>query len=157
MENNNSNTSNSSKTSCYTCSLVKETKENKLVVYKSSKIIVSHHVIYNPQQNRTGWFIAAPTRHICRFFELTENENTELNTIITAMDKALTVILGAKRVLIASLGWETLDHIHFHLVPIKSEPITYGYENFGLDTYMPLGASADSVCEEVKTYLKKNI
>ena len=96
LEENNINTNELEVTSCYTCSLVQDTSDNTLVVYKSSNVIVNHHSLDNPKQNRTGWFIASPTRHMCRFFELNENENNELNTVIKTMDEALTAILGAK-------------------------------------------------------------
>lgn len=126
---------------------------NDLIAYRSKKFIVSHYLDTNA--NRRGWFVIFPKRHVCRFFELTSSEQNELNTIITATDKALTEAFGSKRTMIASLGWQTYDHLHGHMVPTVREPLTYGYENFGENRYQPLGGSPEKATKVVKKILER--
>ena len=138
---------------CQSCELVARKNPKDLIAYESQNFIVNHSL--DTGNHHSGWFIIFPKRHLCRFFELTQEEQNELNTIIAATDKALTEAFGSKRTMIASLGWHTYDHLHIHMVPTISEPVTYGYENFGENIYQPLGETPQKATRKIKKILEK--
>jgi diadenosine tetraphosphate (Ap4A) HIT family hydrolase len=135
----------SSPEACFTCAVARSEHTSGLVAYRSELVLVNHYHPAPGEAARTGWFIAAPVRHLCRSFELTADERRELTDVVCAFDAALCETLGSTRTLIASLGWFTLDHLHVHLVPTVTSPVTFGWEHFAGSRYTPLGADPESV------------
>lgn len=82
------------------------------------------------EPERPGWILISPRRHVTRWHQMDEEETSELGRIARGVDAALTLHTGARRVMIASLGWNTSDHLHVHCVPTFDPTVTEGYLNF---------------------------
>lgn len=118
--------------------------------------MVNHYHAFDGEPDRTGWFIVAPVRHVTRWFEMTELERNALAATASAVDEALTVLLGSRRSMVASLGWFTNDHVHVHVVPTVTVPVTFGWELFGPDRFTPLGADPETVTAQVRSFLQQH-
>lgn len=99
-------------------------------------LFVSEHCFVNSlrpgpdEQERPGWLVISPVRHVTRWHQLRQEEVSELARFARLLDAALTLHAGALRVMVASLGWETDAHLHVHVVPTFDPVVTEGYLNF---------------------------
>ena len=138
---------------CFTCEVAHRPSRPDLLAYRDELVLVNHLHPTDGEPERTGWFVVAPVRHVTRWFELTGPERQALTSMSARVDEALTVLLGARRSMVASLGWYSLDHVHVHVVPTVSYPVTFGWENFGPGRFVPLGSDAPSVTADVRAFL----
>lgn len=120
---------------CFTC--VVATGQHHTpggLVYASDLVVVNHRDtdVDDEGQPRPwpGWLIVSPRRHLTRTFDMTCQERDELFAVVARADQALTSLLGARRCMVASLGWWVDDHLHTHVVPTYDDP-TQGWKNFG--------------------------
>lgn len=140
-------------TDCFTCAAAGDPPQPELVAYRGDLMLVNHYHSGPGEPERTGWFIVAPVRHVCRWFELTRKEQHALAETAAAVDEALTRVVFSRRSMVSSLGWHTLDHLHVHVVPTVTFPVTYGWELFGGERYTPLGVDPATVTEQVRNQL----
>jgi diadenosine tetraphosphate (Ap4A) HIT family hydrolase len=74
---------------CFTCAAAHNPPRPELVAYRGDLMLVNHYHSGPGELERTGWFIVAPVRHVCRWFELTREEQHALAEMAAAVDKAL--------------------------------------------------------------------
>lgn len=138
---------------CFTCTVAHDPPQPELVAFRSARVMVNHYHALDGEGDRTGWFIVAPVRHVSRWFEMTSAERGELAEVAAGVDAALTSAVGARRCMVASLGWFTLDHVHVHVVPTVTFPVTYGWELFGPDRFVPVGGDPAAITARVAAEL----
>ena len=137
-------------TSCPSCEV--STSHPKMVAWSTPRIVVNHFL--SESDSRSGWFVVSPRRHVTRWFELTDEEVLDLMRVLRALDRALTDVCGSKRTMIASLGWQTADHLHVHCVPTFDDSVTRGYRNFD-GTWRGIDLPAEEVVFLVSARLKE--
>ena len=99
-----------------------------MIAWAGQAVRINHYL--DDSDTHAGWLVAAPLRHVTRWFELTDVELVELAWVLRACDRAVTELFGSRRTMVASLGWQVDDHLHVHCVPTFHDEITNGYENF---------------------------
>lgn len=140
--------------SCFTCSLTSTNDphiNDPHVVLRSDLVVVNQYV--DSTENRCGWLVVSPRRHVTSLVALTDGEWTALSACISALDGMLRDRYGATRTMTASLGWEPDDHVHFHVFPTfaaDGEP-TFGCENF--DRFTPISTSIDTFITDTRRLL----
>ncbi len=117
-----------------------------MVVWSGHSVRVNHYL--DDSDMHAGWLVAAPLRHITRWFELHDDELAELAWVLRAVDTAVTELFGSRRTMVASLGWLVDDHLHVHCVPTFDEEVTKGYENFD-GSWAGVALNARAVCRLV--------
>lgn len=181
-------TSTSGTNSCLTCDLASAPKLGERVsqytIHHDDVVICNHYVGSDAPgdhpDDRAGWLIVSPVRHLTNVHQLTGLEWKRLGAVIRLADKALSELYGAGRCLVSSLGWNREDHIHFHVVPTALAPrdpetgifdrnmhpdVTFGWLNFGGPTsehpnagaYVPVDDLAADVASQVKAFIQPRL
>ena len=129
-------------------------------IWQNATVMVNHHE--DPKSDkayadsRAGWFIICPIRHVTRIYDLSSEEWNTIGEVARTVDSALTHLYSSRRTLVASLGWFTNDHIHFHCVPTFGAEVSFGSLNFD-GAYTPVPLSSNQVAESVGHYLHANL
>jgi len=143
---------------CFTCAMLagEKTLPGGEPLWRSERVVANHHEDNLSDQiypdSRSGWIVVAPVRHVVRVYDLTEQEWDEIGEVVRTVDEGLTELYGSRRTLVASLGWETRDHIHFHCVPTFGEEVSLGSLNFD-GAYVPLGITSDEAAISMRMFL----
>lgn len=131
---------------CLSCQIANPQQPTTTHVHLSRHISCNHYLGSDTPgdtpDSRSGWFIIAPRRHVTRLFDLTTTEWSEITALAGRLDHAMTQRFHVGRTILASLGWNRTDHIHFHVVPtalaqadqhgqLQHPDITHGWLNFG--------------------------
>lgn len=134
---------------CFTCSV---SENEDLQIWSDQLVVVNHYIASPGETERPGWIIVSPQRHLTRWWELTNVERHQIADITSVIDHTLTKHYGALRTMVASLGWQIEDHLHFHCVPIVAESKHRGYQVFQGD-YVPLDVPTKDVIETIASEL----
>ena len=109
---------------CFTCDVAAAHASTPGgIIHLDPLIMVNHHQTV-PGEDRAGWLVISPRRHVTRIHHLTGPETGALFAMAHRVDDALTAIYGATRTLVASLGWGVTDHVHIHCVPTFHPDLT---------------------------------
>jgi len=146
------------------------------IVYLNAHISCNHYLGSDTPgdtpDSRSGWLVIAPRRHVTRLFELTPTEWADITTLAGRLDQVMTSRFHVGRTILASLGWNRTDHIHFHVVPtalaqpdnegnLHHPETTNGWLNFGGTTtsgtsrYQALPLPATDVTRLLRNDLKQ--
>ncbi len=117
-------------TNCDICRIAREARQPGHLHLTTRNHNISSYLGSPGEVERPGWIIVSPNRHVTRWHQLTTEERDELGDICQTIDTALTLHTGARRVMVASLGWATDAHLHVHCVPTFDPQVTEGYLNF---------------------------
>lgn len=120
----------SKKTSCEVCRIRDEPAPDGHLKILTAHTLVNSYRNSEAEPDRGGWIIVSPRRHVTRWHQLDMKGAEEIVRLARAVDAVLTLNAGARRVMVASLGWETEAHLHTHLVPTFDPEVTGGYLNF---------------------------
>lgn len=133
---------------CHTCELSRGARDED-VVWRSALTLINH----TSDEDREGWFVLSPLRHVTAPRLLTYAEQDEMAELTRAVDSILVEMFGARRNMFASLGWYTPDHMHVHMVPTFGATVSYGSLNFD-GAYIPWPGSRQEASKLMRESLE---
>lgn len=152
----------SSPNGCFTCSAVEGRKTLPGgILWRDTLVIANHHEDAESDaplpERRSAWVIVSPVRHVERVFDLSPQEWERLGDVIRCVDRALTDLYCSRRTMVASLGWFTRDHIHFHCAPTFGSEVSFGSQNFDGAYQPPPGVAPETAALAIKHYLHAHL
>jgi diadenosine tetraphosphate (Ap4A) HIT family hydrolase len=143
---------------CFTCGILDDPSTVPGgILWRDAHAMLNHHEVVDQEtEQRSGWLIASPVRHVERLYDLSAEEWGSLTRIIHSADRALTNMFGSERTLAASLGWFTRDHIHFHCVPTFGKDESLGSLNFD-GAYQPVPYPPEEVARLVTDHMRMQL
>ena len=132
---------------CILCTASAEKRDDeRLIVLRGTFC----HVIMNLYPYNSGHLMIAPYRHVAALIDLTDDESSEIMSLLKRMTKALQKVshpdgfnIGANIGRAAGAGID--QHVHFHIVPRWN----------GDTNFMPVLADTKLISEDMKETLRK--
>lgn len=132
---------------CIFCKAYKANKDDKnLIVTRGKRCFV----IMNLFPYNSGHLMVVPYRHVPTLIELTEEESSEVMSLLKEMTSALQKIMRPDGFNIGSnigrpAGAGIDEHVHFHIVPRWN----------GDTNFMPILSDTKMISEDLRATLKK--
>ena len=132
---------------CILCTACAENRDDERLIVMRGALC---YVIMNLYPYNSGHLMVAPYRHVAALIDLTDDESSEIMSLLKRMTRALQEVshpdgfnIGSNIGRTAGAGID--QHVHFHIVPRWN----------GDTNFMPILADTKMISEDMKETLRK--